>query len=329
MAKPNSPDTAQLKPVFIISIPRSGSTLLQRILMTHQNISSIAEPWFLLPFVYSTRKAGTKSEYSHINANIGLTDLISNLENGISDYYKYLREFVIKIYTNVAAENAIYFIDKTPRYYLIISELADIFPDAKFIFLFRNPISVYASILNTWKNDIRLIGRFGIDLNTGFQLMQQGYDKVKDRSIVLHYESIVKNPKEEIEKTIHFLGLDYSDNLITDFLKQDLKGIGGDPKMNEYSAISDKNLDMWKTAINTRFRKKILVNYINSLDSESLEFIGYPKVTVLEMAKSHHIKNYKIKLKEIYRYYKFKAKMYRHGLNRKRSVAWHHSTHIE
>ena len=51
-------------PIFVFSLPRSGSTLLQRVLMSHNDISSVAEPWILLPQIYSLKKEGTLSEYS-------------------------------------------------------------------------------------------------------------------------------------------------------------------------------------------------------------------------------------------------------------------------
>ena len=37
-------------PIFLFSLPRSGSTLLQRVLMSHKDIASVAEPWLMLPF---------------------------------------------------------------------------------------------------------------------------------------------------------------------------------------------------------------------------------------------------------------------------------------
>ena len=46
----------QVKPVFIFSLPRSGSTLLQRVLTGHSEISSFAEPHFLLPLVGIIKK---------------------------------------------------------------------------------------------------------------------------------------------------------------------------------------------------------------------------------------------------------------------------------
>ena len=56
-------------------------------------------------------------------------------------------------YASDSDSDSIYFLDKTPRYYLILKELEQVFPDAKFIFLFRNPVQIYASMLSTWGKD--------------------------------------------------------------------------------------------------------------------------------------------------------------------------------
>jgi len=38
-----------MKIAFLISLPRAGSTLLQRLLMAHSGIASCGEPWLALP----------------------------------------------------------------------------------------------------------------------------------------------------------------------------------------------------------------------------------------------------------------------------------------
>ena len=75
-------------PIFIFSLPRAGSTLLQRVLMAHKDISSVAEPWILLPNVYTTKDKGTLSEYASTVSYKGVSDFINNLPNKKNDYLK-------------------------------------------------------------------------------------------------------------------------------------------------------------------------------------------------------------------------------------------------
>ena len=135
--------TNNLNPIFIFSLPRSGSTLLQKIITSSNLVSSTSEPWLLLPLIYQEKKEGLISIYSHKKSNIALAEI----KNKVSNYDKLLADFVISIYSELSDDKSIYFLDKTPRYYLIIDDIVRIFPKAKFIFLFRNPLSQLTSKL--------------------------------------------------------------------------------------------------------------------------------------------------------------------------------------
>ena len=50
--------------IFIISQPRAGSTLLQRMLSGHPDIATAAEPWLLLHPLYGLRQHGIQAEYN-------------------------------------------------------------------------------------------------------------------------------------------------------------------------------------------------------------------------------------------------------------------------
>src|SRR5919107_2181016 len=45
--------SARPTPLFLLSLPRSGSTLAQRILAAHGGIATTSEPWILLPYLYA------------------------------------------------------------------------------------------------------------------------------------------------------------------------------------------------------------------------------------------------------------------------------------
>ncbi|MFW6066259.1 MAG: sulfotransferase, partial [Planctomycetota bacterium] len=45
--------TTTVSPLILFSLPRSGSTLLQRMLSLHGRIASTAEPWLLIPQLYA------------------------------------------------------------------------------------------------------------------------------------------------------------------------------------------------------------------------------------------------------------------------------------
>ena len=62
--------------IFLLSLPRSGSTLLQRLISAHEDISSTSECWFLLPLIYMKKRYGTFSEYGSFEAYKSIEDYI-------------------------------------------------------------------------------------------------------------------------------------------------------------------------------------------------------------------------------------------------------------
>jgi len=127
-----------MNPVFIFSLPRSGSTLTQKILASHNYISTTSEPWLLLPILSSFDEDMCYSKFGHKLASNAIRDFYINLPSGLCDYHSEIADFVRKLYTKASSEESIYFVDKTPIYYLVVETIIEIFPDAKFIFLWRN-----------------------------------------------------------------------------------------------------------------------------------------------------------------------------------------------
>jgi len=254
--------------------------------MTHSKISSIAEPNILLPLVFATKLKGVLANYSHWVTYYGIRDIINNLPNKQEDYFKFVREFADKIYNGVSDISDGYFLDKTARYYFIIPEIVKIFPDAKFIFLFRNPVQVYASILLSWsKNRFYLSqkDRFYVDLKEGIDLISQGYEMLKDRSLAIQYEKFVIDPETHLKLIVNYLELEYEGNMLKSFSDQDLKGGNIDPTgIKLYKQVETKTLDKWKTVFNSRYRKFVLKKYIGNLDERTLSVQGYDKASILQ-----------------------------------------------
>ncbi len=248
-----------MKQVFIFSLPRSGSTLLQKLLMSHDKISSIAEPWMLLPFAYTLKDKGIKTEYGHQTASKGINNLINNLPNKDEDYLKELKKFVMSLYAKIAAPGSIYFLDKTPRYYQIIPFINRVFPDAKFIFLFRSPLSIMSSYIGAFRdNSIKRFDHFHRDLTQGPTLIANSYNLFKDKSILVTYESLVRNPEKVLNKVFDHLELTWDKSILASFAKQKLiYGSGYYSEAKKYCNITD-DPDKWKKTLNNSVRLYIL-----------------------------------------------------------------------
>jgi len=159
----------ELQPIFIFSLPRSGSTLLQRMIATNKEVSTASEPWVLLPFLYGLKKEGVYAEYSHLGVYHALQDLCKELPNGEEDYLAAVRSAALKIYGQLSDGNGKYFLDKTPRYALVVEEIIKTFPDGKVIFLWRNPLAVVASIIDTFGSGNWKLFHNKVDLFDGLE----------------------------------------------------------------------------------------------------------------------------------------------------------------
>lgn len=271
-------------PIFIFSMPRAGSTLLQRILLSHEAIGGTAEPWLLLPLVHLNKSEGVLSEYSSRLSSKAINDVLTELPDSENLFNSQIKEFADGIYSALLENNEIYFLDKTPRYYLIIDEIYKIYPDAKFIFLFRNPVHIYASILTTWCDNkfSKLYGNHN-DLTFGFNKISESYSRYRNNknTLSVRYEDLVSNPKAIIKDIQDFLEIKYDESLTHNFSSSKIdkmnKNVLGDPTgVEKYKSINNETLNKWKKVFSTRFRKIILKRYIKkTLSKESLSTQGY------------------------------------------------------
>ncbi len=276
-------------PIFILSLPRSGSTLLQRILMSHKDIYSLAEPWILIPVVNSFfNKELSLSEYSGSTCANGIEDFIKSLPNKDSDLFPLLNTFITGLYEKQCLNNERYFLDKTPRYYLFIPEILKIFPNAKYIVLTRNYLDVLSSIIKTWgKGHLRSLHRNEIDLVKGPLKISEGIRLLKDKAFILKYEELVSNPVESLEQLFKYLELDFDSEVITTFSQQKTSGRLGDPTgILKYTSLDKKSIIGWKNVLTTKVRLNVARHYLNKISFETVELLGYNKMDMLSEINS-------------------------------------------
>jgi len=266
-----------LKPLFIFSLPRSGSTLLQRVLAADSQISSAAEPWILLPFVYALREHGVSAVYSHYWANFALNDFIRMLPNGKQDYLSAVGSAMRELYRKAATnKDARYFLDKTPRYALIVDEIIDIFPDGKFIFLWRNPLGIVASIVETWGNKKWDVSRCKVDLFDGMASLIDGYQAHSAQVLTIQYENLLQSPEKELSRIAGYLELKFDSDMLKNFSKVRFsERLGDQTGFRNYQAVSTAPLEKWKTVINNPLRKMWCRRYLRWLGEERLRIMGY------------------------------------------------------
>lgn len=278
------------KLIFLISQPRSGSSMLQQLILNSAKVESVPEPWFMLNLIYTYKENDISSAYNPNYAVINFKNYLKNTEDGICEFKNRIKSLALSLYKTGVAGNM--FLDKTPRYYHIIEELHDLFPSAKFIFLTRNPLNVFSSIL-----DYNFKGNYAKflysndrldDLFLAPKLISKGIRSYPN-NIVVKYEDIVNNPKKEIEKIFNYLEVDIpknSDNYCIDPKFDNTTSV--DTKSLHLHRVPSRNyLDSWKKSMNTTQKKILALDYINKLKASKDSCFNYNLDEILIYLKKH------------------------------------------
>lgn len=276
--------------IFLFSLPRSGSTLLQRILSRHEKIATVSEPWLLLPLLYCRKHYGVYTEYNHGWAQSALQDFIAQLPNQQQDYRTAVRDFASTLYRLSTPSGAAYFIDKTPRYYLIIPQIAEIFPDAKYIFLFRNPLQVLSSIVQSACNNRLLYHEYFVDLYLGPRLLAEGYTALQGRSLYVSFDALATEPANVVNQIFDYLELPHDPTAVDYFRENVLSGRMGDKTgVYQYNRVESKVTEKWRGFLTNSFRKHLAKKYINALNSEHLMTFGHQKAEIIRAIDSQKV----------------------------------------
>jgi hypothetical protein len=263
-------------PIFIFSLPRSGSTLTQRLLASHDKVATSSEPWLLLPFLYTLREPGCYSEFGHYLMVSGVKDFCRELPGGEEDYRGAVRQLALDLYAKAAGGDATHFVDKTPRYHLIVDEIVALFPEGKFIFLWRNPLAVIASIVETFGKGRWILYVLKVDLFDGVRKLVAACQRHGEQSLSVRYEALVTDPESEARRLFAHLGLDFDAAVLQKVGQLRLKGRLGDSAGPEsYRDISQEPLQKWKYVLANPLRKWWCRRYLRWIGRERLAAMGY------------------------------------------------------
>lgn len=282
-----------INPIFIFSLPRSGSTLLQRILSSDKRISTRSESWLLLPIMYSRRKEGCYSVYNHNQSCNAIEDFVRGMNGGEEVFRESVRLYAENLYKAASNEKTVYFLEKTPRYGLIAKELMQTFPDGKFIFLWRNPLSIVSSLITSWGNGKWVVNHHSIDLFACLDSMIEASETTNQPKISVNFETLLSDSTSVIDAIYEYLELSpYYDGLKN---IQDIKldGRMGDKIGTEkYSKIDIEPIEKWKVVLSNPVRRFWARKYLDWIGEERLSTIGYD---YLELKKGLNLQKISLK----------------------------------
>ncbi len=240
--------------VFLLGVPRSGTTLLATMLDRHPAITAPPEPWLMLALselgrVSPRHPAGSTLVGSAVDQFLGRDGLILSARGAASAIYQNYLE----------RSGASIFIDKTPRYALILDFIIAVFPCARYIWLRRDPMDVAASYLATWDTDLAkmLASRtdapeifdltIGLDRLIEFRKQRTGFVQV------VHYENLVRDPHQELAKLLPHIGLEAEESTIESMVAFNTterpKSAFGDIKIHATTRVHANSIGRWKSIL--------------------------------------------------------------------------------
>lgn len=264
--------------IFMISLPRSGSTLLQKILGGHSDIYTRSEPWLMLHPLYAFKTEGIQTRYNAKLAVVGVQNFLQELPTEDENYYfSRIRDCYLSLYAPyLSASGKERFLDKTPRYYEIFDELQKTFPRAKFIVLYRNPLAVFASILETWvKGNYEKLKNYQCDLYTGVEFLQRDLTAYANTHVI-RYEELLLNPEGETEALFDFLKLPNQPDCIDYGHHKGERWMYGDPEtVYKKTRPDSQHIDAWHKQLAKPEECKLISDYLQSLGATAFTRLGY------------------------------------------------------
>lgn len=221
-----------MKHLFLVSLPRSGSTVVQAVLSNHSAIATTPEPWVQLFAQAFHRPDLVRARFNWEWAETALSACMERDPREIMR--EKIGEFAEDFYSaNSDAREHSYFLDKTPRYYFILNELFETFPNAKFLVVSRSLASVYASIHKTWipSESPNRLDQYLFDLLEGPRHLTDFLESHggSERVLATSYEEVVQGPERIFKEIFEWLGLSYGSELLNYGPNQTFKGGFGDP----------------------------------------------------------------------------------------------------
>jgi len=225
-------------PIFIVGLPRAGSTLLEQILASHSKVDGTLE----LPNIPSLayRLAGRKTidetpDYPGNLATLNEEQLKAFGNNYLDD-------------TRIHREKAPYFIDKMPNNFRHIALIQLILPNAKIIDARRYPMaccfSGFKQLFASGQQFSYGLEEIGTYYKDYIKLMDHWDKMLPGKILRVQYEDVVADLKKEVIRILDYCGLPFEENCIN--FHQTERNIRTPSSEQVRQPIYKSGLEQWK-----------------------------------------------------------------------------------
>ncbi len=233
------------KPIFIVGMPRSGTTLVEQIISSHKDVYG-ADEIELLPKIID----------NYFGKNYEKIDSINKV-----DFNKMGNEYIDEM--NRVSEDSIRCTDKLPYNFINIGFIKLMLPKAKIVHCCRNPKDNIFSIFKnyfpgnkiSYSSDLsEIVDYYNLysDLMNKWNLLMPNY------IINIKYEDLVLNNKKEVLKILNFCDLNWDDKCLKFY--ENTRPVKTASDIQVRSKIYKSSINSWKDY------KKHLIKFFNKLD---------------------------------------------------------------
>jgi tetratricopeptide (TPR) repeat protein len=194
-------------PIFIVGLPRTGSTLVEQILASHSQVEGTAE----LPNLGAIANGTGKYRPD----GLGYPDTIATLTK--RDFESYGKEYLKQIARHRVLGTP-YFIDKMPNNFIHAGWIKLVLPNAKIINTRRHPMD---SLLGVYKQLFAKGQPFTYDTmdlaefyRCYMEIMTHWHEVLPGQVLDVHYEDTVTDLETQVRRILDFCGLEFEESCL-------------------------------------------------------------------------------------------------------------------
>ncbi len=197
------------EPIFIVGMPRSGTTLVERIISSHPDVQSAGE---LLNFAMSVKQLSGSRSPALVDTDTVMRTRDANL-GGLGEMYL--------ASTRPLTGKKPRFVDKLPHNFLYAGYIANALPNARIICLRRDPMDTCLSNFRQlfsekspfydYSFDLLDIGRYYVLFH---QLMAHWQRVLPGRILQINYEELVESQELSSRRLLEFCGVSWRDECL-------------------------------------------------------------------------------------------------------------------
>jgi len=192
-------------PIFIVGLPRSGSTLIEQILASHSQVEGTAELADIGKITASLARRFKGVVYPEAASQLPA-----------SDWAQLGEEYLER--TQRHRDGLPFFTDKMPNNFPSIGFIMTILPNAKIIDARRHPLdSCFGSLKQhfahgqSWSYDLLEIGEYYLEYR---KLMRHWAEVLPGQVLEMRYEDMVNNQEQQTRRLLEFCGLPWEDQCL-------------------------------------------------------------------------------------------------------------------